>query len=198
MPEYSPSEIAKLIGKPRKSVEVYVARKKLIKNDNKKIDTSNPINALFLEKYKKIENSNIDSNSNTKVAEKKNEVPKNQSQPKQKPNPQNSASALIQLEYMSKKLTAQKLQQEIEIKSVELRKKKGELVDLESTLNIVKHYSISMKKNIAEEIQSMIQELGARYDIAPEKIGGYKLKVNEIINQCNDNSINDLKNKFNN
>ena len=51
MPTYSVKEIAELIEKPAKTVEVYVARKKLIKNHDKKIDTSNPINEFFLAKH---------------------------------------------------------------------------------------------------------------------------------------------------
>ena len=88
MAEYTPLELSKIIRKSRSSVETYVTRKKLVKNSNsnKKIDTDNPVNALFLEKYK-IQGGKEPVSLNKKESEHKSE------------NQHEGASAMMQLEY---------------------------------------------------------------------------------------------------
>lgn len=190
MPTYSVREIADLVGKKAKDIEVYVTRKKLVKNSDKKIDTSNQINEYFLAKYI-VQNNTIQAEIST------NTIPESEPDHEKKNGKDKSdiavVTALMQVEYAIKKLTAQKLEKEVQLKEIEIKKKNSELVDLEQTMSIVRAYSESIKKGIAQDVQLLIQDMCSRYDIPSAKAGKYGLKVIEIINQASKESIAILK-----
>ena len=190
MPTYSVKEIADLIEKPAKTVEVYVARKKLIKNSDKKIDTSNPINELFLAKYT-VQQNTIQSDILTHP------LPESEPEHEKKNGKDKSdisnAAAIMTVDLANKKLNGEKLQKDIELKDIAIKKQNKELVDLEQTMSIVKAYSESIKKGIAQDVQLLIQDMCSRYDIPSAKAGKYGLKVIEIINQASKESITILK-----
>lgn len=190
MPTYSIKEIADLIEKPAKTVEVYCVRKKLIKNPEKKIDTSNPINELFLAKYI-VQNNTVQAEIPSQTIPES--IPDSEKKNGKEQPEKTTGSALIQVEYAIKKLQAQKLQKDIQLKDIEIKKKNNELVDLEQTMSIVKAYSESIKKGIAQDVQLLIQDMCSRYDIPSAKAGKYGLKVIEIINQASKESIAILK-----
>ena len=190
MPTYTVKEIADLIGKKRNLVEAYCSRKTLIKNSDKKIDSLNPVNELFLAKHI-IQQNTIQSDILTHPPpeskpdqEKKNGKDKSDKVP---------VSAIMEIDYAIKKLNAEKIEKIIQLKDIEIKKKNNELVDLEQTLSIVKTYSESIKKIIAQDIQLLIQDMCSRYDIPSSKAGKYGLKVIEIINQASKESIAILK-----
>ncbi|MCK5611342.1 hypothetical protein KAR91_56250 [Candidatus Pacearchaeota archaeon] len=190
MPTYSVKEIAELIEKPAKTVEVYATRKKLVKNSDKKIDTSNPVNEFFLAKHI-VQNNTVQS-----------EIP-NEPLPESKPDHEKKngkdksdntvGSALMQVEYAIKKLTAQKIQKDVQLKDIEIKKKNNELVDLEQTMSIVRAYSESLKKGFVQDMNGIILEVCSRYDIPSDKAGKYYIKIIEAINRRSKESIAILK-----
>lgn len=178
---YSIKELSDLTGVDSKNIHVYIKRGKLIKDQNSKIDSSIAINELFIKKYAKSDSKKIDFDNDERSEEKS----KNQND--------TSASSMMQVEYAIKKLNAQKLQRDILIKDEELKRKKGDVIDLESTLSIVSTYSEALKKEFSLQIQTHIQDICARHGIEPEKSGEYKLKVIEIINESSKKSITILR-----
>lgn len=186
MPTYSVKEIAELIEKPAKTVEVYVTRKKLIKNSDKKIDTSNPINEFFLAKHI-VQNNTIQSEIPSEP------LPESESDHEKKNGKDKSdnarGSALMQVEYAIKKLTAQKLQEEVHLKKEELKRKRNEVIDLNQTLSITKAYSDNLKKNFTQKMQLLIQDICSRYEIPSDKAGAYSMKVIELINESSKASV---------
>ena len=190
MPVYTVKEIGELIGKPAKTIEVYCGRKKLIKNSDKRIDTSDPINELFIAKYAVQQNTIQADISMQPPSELKPDSEKKNG--KDKSGRINSAN-IMEIDYAIKKLNAEKIQKDIQLKDIEIKKKNNELVNLEQTLSIVKAYSESIKKGIAQDVQILIQDMCSRYDIPSAKAGKYGLKVIEIINQASKESITILK-----
>lgn len=196
MPIYTVTEIGQMIGKPNKSVHVYVSRKKLRKNEDGKIDTSDPLNDVFLQKYAiKYQADKIKSESSP--PESKPDQESDQENKPTRPVKSNIKSDAIVSEELEKiQLTNRKTRLEVEIKEEELKKKRGEVIDLNETLTIVKSYSDSMKKEFAQTIQILIQDICARHEIEPGKAGDYKLKVNDLINESSKKTIHQLLDQF--
>jgi len=185
---YTIRQFADEIGKEPKHVHSYIARKKLIKNGDKKIDTSELINDAFLKKYSQ------------KLAAKtilKHETPINSDESDEKEIPKlKDTNEYSQLELQEKQLRIEKLRREVDLKNEELRKKKGESIDLNPALTIVKTYSVKLKKELANGVQILIQDICAREGVDPGRAGEYKLKVNDIINSSNKTSIEELLKQF--
>lgn len=180
MAVYSIKEISDMTGIPQKNVHTYISRKKLIKNNDKKIDTSNIINKIFIEKYSKDKKIILQ----TEIKEKHSE------------NETSGMTAMTQVEFAVKKLQANKLQKENELKDIEIQKKKGSLIELEKTILITKEYSDMLKRGLLEDIKLFVQDICARHDIPTGKAGEYKLKIADIINERNSKAIKGLMKKF--
>ena len=99
----------------------------------------------------------------------------------------------MQVEYAIKKLTAQKLQEEVHLKKEELKRKRNEVIDLNQTLSITKAYSDNLKKNFTQKMQLLIQDICSRYEIPSDKAGVYSMKVIKLINESSKASVAILK-----
>lgn len=205
MAAYSPAEIALMTGKKRSSIETYVTRGKLIKNLDKKIDEDNPINALFLSKHtskykpqEKQEPKTAKEIVNVPPpTQQKKEVQEKQQDPRPQPSheqkkTQETASALIQLEYATKKLNAKKIQKEVELKEIEIAKKKGELVDLQGVGSVISQYVSTTNRNLLESLETFIRSICSRHGIEPSKCGKYLKEIKEIINTINQDSVDEV------
>ena len=206
MAAYSPAEIALMTGKKRSSIETYVTRGKLIKNLDKKIDEDNPVNALFLSKHtskytkpqekqepktaKEIVNASPPTQPK-KEAQEEQQNPRPQPSPEQKKT-QETASALIQLEYATKKLNAKKIQKEVELKEIEIAKKKGELVDLQGVGSVISQYVSTTNRNLLESLETLVRSICSRHGIEPSKCGKYLKEIKEIINTINQESVEEV------
>lgn len=190
MAVYSIKEFSEITGVKINNIYTYIGRKKIVKNKKGEIDTSNVLNEIFLSKRtgnKPIINKEIES---VKNIEKKN----GNSEKKQETQPTgtDSATALIQLEYATKKLQAQKIQKDIALKDLEIKKKNNELFELDKFISIAKSYSETLKRELHERMKLLIQDICARHDIETGKTGEYKLKVTDIINDSSDSAIDKL------
>lgn len=181
MPEYSIKEFGVLIGKEPKQVHTLIARSKIIKNDRRKIDTSIQVNSIYLEENKV-------NGEQIKVNGKQN----NKKQPLTKPGkeiPINNHQLVIQ---EKARLELELKRKELESKDLELSKKRGELINLEQTVNLVSTYSDTLKRQLDQNIKTFIQDICARHGIDSSKAGEYKMKVAHIINKSSKDSISKL------
>lgn len=192
MPIYSIKEFSKLVGKEPKQIHTLVSRSKIIKNDFRQIDTSNAINGAYLEVNK------ID----TSLPQNQNPVKKIKSITKAKPRERFKAEQisvdkevgeLTSLTLQKKRLEIEKLKKENQLKDEELKKTKGETIDLEKTVMVVSTYSDNLKREFSQNMQILIQDICARHGIDTGKSGEYKMKVNDLINISSTKSIGVLK-----
>lgn len=184
MPEYSIKEFGVLVGKEPKQVHTLIARDKLIKNERKKIDTSISINSIYLELNK--------VNGEQKKVNGK-------STPKKEKSPEKIIKDTHQLIIEEKsRIELENKRKDLEIKELELSKKRNELINLEQTITLVSNYSESMKRELDQNIKTLIQDICARHGISPSKAGEYKLKVAKLINKSNKSSIELLLKKLGN
>jgi len=192
MPVYSISEFAELVGKPPKSIHTYISRDHLVKNEHKQIDTSVEINRIYLEQYGVDQPEQI--NGNKSKVKKVNGV-KKQISKKEEPE---KISIRTQLEIEQKRLSIDRTKRENNIKEIELKRLRGELINLEKTIAVVSSYSDNLKRDLLQNIQTHIQDICARHNIDKGKTGEYKSKVSKIINQSSKLSIEILIKQFGN
>jgi len=203
MPVYSIKEFAKLTGKEPKNIHVYCSRGKLIKNAHKQIDTTEDINHTFLEQNR------IDQIEDAQIIEEK---PKAQGQKKPKQQKIDYTKAEKETKEKGKKpvsnyqqLSEEKLHLEVEQKKLaiekaelEIKNKRGELLDAAQALAIIGSYSENLKRELQQSTQTLIQDICSRYGIESAKAGAYKLKVTENINKASRFSIDELKKNLGN
>lgn len=175
MPEYSIKEFGVLIGKEPKQVHTLIARDKLIKNERKKIDTSIAINSIFLE-TNKINGHPKKINGSLKT--KKEKPPENV--------PQSTHHFVIE---EKARIELENKRKDLELKELELSKKRNELINLEDACALVSSYSDTLKRELDQNIKTLIQDICARHGISASKSGEYKLKVANLINKSSKKSI---------
>lgn len=180
MPEFSISEFASLINVEPKQVHTLVSRKKIIKNERRKIDTSIDINKYFLEQ-RQAEIIPTKSKSKRKVKPSSNDA---------KEIPPISKHALVLEEKTKVELQIKK--RELEAKELELSRKRGELVNLEQTGDLISKYVHSTNNKLCESIQIFVRDICARHSIEISKAGAYELKVKGMINKINEDSVNEI------
>jgi hypothetical protein len=188
MPEYTIKEFALEVGKEPKHIHTYISRNKLVKNASRKIDTTIDINREFYNKYKINDISkNVNGNSRSKTKEKK-------SHHVELKDPEVEKYASISREKSRVELEIKK--RDLEVKELELAKKRGDLVDLEKTGSLISEYVSSTNNKLCEALKIMIQDICARHSIEPGKAGEYKIKVTELINKINSESVDEVFRKI--
>lgn len=196
---YTFSEISALTGVPNKTLHVYASpkRRKLIKNEDGKIDTSNPINDLFLKKKAiKYQNDQIKAESTQQESKEENQESEQEKKTTRTAKSNVKSDAIISEELEKVQLTNRKIRLDVELKEEELKKNRGETIDLKESLIVFKTYSGDMKKEFVQSMQILIQDICARHEIEPGKAGEYKLKVLDLINESSKKSINQLLDQF--
>lgn len=215
MPIYTVKELSALTGIEEKTIHAYASpsRKGLIKTDDGKIDTSVRLNSEFIRKKSK--RNNIDNIfTPSEIQESVNEVPEIQEKPKQPTQKESKKQQrqvpvqtkldldmptdkdLTKIEYSIKVNTHLKLQKEIELKEIEIQKKKGELVEMGAITGFIQSYSERLKFRLENELQSLIRDITARHSIEAKKSSEYLVKITSIINVSNKNALDDLIEKF--
>jgi len=185
MPIYSVKEFAELTGCQPKNIHTYAQRGKIVKNKNKQIDTTNPVNNVFFEERR----VNGKATITTKPESKSKEKPKNDEKPPSISSHQKVLEEKARLDLDLKR-------RDLELKEIELSKKRGELVDLEQTGVLISQYVGLTNKKLCSNIETFIQDICARHNIETSKAGKYKENIREIINKINEESVNDIFDKI--
>ena len=191
MAEYSPKEFGELVGMSRSTIEVNVKRYKIVKNEAKKIDSNNPINALFIEKnlQKKEDTPEVKS----KVVTNKTTVKKKQETTEDTAKDVTTASAMMQVEYATKKLNAQKIQTEIKIKELDLEKKQGLVIETNFAKELLQLVVSELSNEYRNSSKQFIIKLSATYDIPDIEIAGINKIFDDSINEAVDNAKNNIR-----
>lgn len=184
MAEYKIAEFAKLVGKEPKQIHRDISRNKLIKNASKKIDTSNPLNREYLE----LNQTDSDQQVIKSTPQKKGDTVK-----KEKPPP---PSPLQKATLEQKQLSVLKIKRELEIQEITIQEKKGQLINKDETISTVAAYVDSLKKELDQRMQLIIQDFGVRHGIEVTKTEEFKSKVPTAINESSESSIKLLLKQF--
>lgn len=196
MPLYHLKEFAELTGTKTKHFSTYEKRQKLVITEDRKIDSTNEVNKLFMELNKPKDLSKPKTatkpNATTRGGNTASKTTNKAKEPQQEKQENQKQSILVSLEMEKKRLEVEKLKRQLETAEEDLKKKRGESVDLNEALTIVTNYSSNLKKDLAQQLQIHIQEICVRHNISADKAGQYKLKILDIINASSNKSINIL------
>jgi predicted transcriptional regulator len=163
-------QIAALIGKTPNYVGMYVERKHIIE-ENKRIDTDHPKNKEFIAKFttKSFESS---------VAKEEKALPEEDNTPQGKVTPSN-------IDYLRKQHEVKKLQLDIQLKKIELLKKKATVLPLEF---VIEWSGRNVRGAFGETVNfgnSMIEqicnEIGAGNEVKLKYKKKFKQGLNELI-----------------
>lgn len=184
MPLLSIKEVSTITGIPAKNIHTLAGRDKLVKikvtekgKEVVKIDTTDPINEAFMFEHEK-------GTTTRKTDKKKSKTNQDQKEPDLK-----ELSELQKLTLEKKQLDAKRAKMDMELKEIEIREKRNEIIDLNKAITITSNYSSSHNRNLDQLIQTHIQDICARHDIEASKTAQYKSKVSELINESTESSI---------
>jgi hypothetical protein len=184
MAEYKIAEFAKLVGKEPKQIHRDISRTKLIKNESKKIDTSNIVNSEYLQ----LNRIDLGQQNAQNTPSKNVKSTKREKQPP--PSPLQKAT----LE--QKQLAVSKAKRELELQDIIIKEKLGELINKSETLRTVTSYVDSLKRELDHKLQLIIQDFGVRHSIEITKTEEFKAKVPIAINESSEASIKLLLKQF--
>ena len=169
MPVYTAKELASILKLEPKNVHTYVGRSKLIKRDDGLFDTSNPINAQFLEQRKiYISETNIEQNT-TSVQQKSTNVKQKQSKKSNNTDndTENETGELTSV-FEIAELRASKLKEEVKQLQLKNQKLEGLLIEVDliqnCTLEVVKSYRTTLYIYAESIVKQNMIDLSANND----------------------------------
>lgn len=169
MPVYTAKELASICKLEPKNVHTYVGRSKLIKRDDGLFDTSNPINAQFLEQRKiYISETNIEQNS-APVRQKSASVKQKQSKKtKNTDNEDEGETSESSSVFEIAELRASKLKEEVKQLQLKNQKLEGLLIEVDliqnTTLEVVKAYRTTLYIYAESIVKQNMIDLSANND----------------------------------
>lgn len=188
MAELTIAKFAELTGTKPSNIHTYVGRGKVIKNENKMIDTNNQINKAFLQLHqaKLLDTTQAEDNSSTKKT----------TRTKKKDTEPEELTDLAKVTIELKQQEQRKKEIEIQLKENDLKKAKGELVDRKQTIRLISQYSQTSQKAINQGMSILIKDICAHHKIDPGKMGEYVLEVANILNSANKKTVESLLKEF--
>lgn len=181
---FSKKEFATQCGISTSYLSVQIKRSKVVLNDEDKIDTSNERNALYLEKNKKA-NISLSVDPVQKVQSTVKNVPTSDA-PKED---SGEIPSFNVSERLLKYLDTQKREKEVEKLSIEIQKKRGEVIPSELIKPVfLQHnqYILMEMKNADEEMLSLMLH---KYDIKSEDVAFLRAEWTKRRNACITNAI---------
>lgn len=192
MSSISVKEFSELAYIDQRNVYTYIKRGKIYP-DKKKVDgklinvfdLENELNKAFIKKRKELQLN--------KRPERTKPAANNTRQRKKDSNQSDEGKDELVLYAKEKqRLELERLKKDIEIKEARIAKDKNEVIELDKTISIVRNYSTTLKKGIAESMQLLIQDICARYKINSGKMGEYKLQVIDLINKNSEKTTSEI------
>ena len=193
MPIYTVKEFAALTGKTPKDIHTYAGRGKVVKTD-KKIDTSDDINALFLEKYgvdvvESVPEVVVKTEKPPKWATVKRETVKPEPPTKEQKEKQAQSKKMVAADLEIKNLNIRKKKSEIELEELRVKRLQGALMPKDQVLEITSTHFNSLTATYKAGLDEMLDTLITRKVIdRKEAIELKKVEV-EIINKAIDDAI---------
>lgn len=181
---FSKKEFATQCGISTSYLSVQINRGKVVLNDEKKIDTSNERNALYLEKNKK-GNIALTVDPVQKVQSTVKNVPTSDATKEDS----GEIPSFNVSERLLKYLDTQKREKEVEKLSIEIQKKRGEVIPSELIKPVfLQHnqYILMEMKNADEEMLSLMLH---KYDIKSEDVAFLRAEWTKRRNACITNAI---------
>ena len=173
MPRHSKKEFSNLCGIKTKALSVYIARAKVILDDNELIDDTHPANLDFMERHK---------NKNGKVIK-----PKVVSEP----DDEVAKERLVYVQDQRKKLKIdmEARQNEVELQKIKIQRQRGEMIPTDSVKQVFDLHSESIKSAYVEASDNVIVVMGQRKGFTAEDIAHVRKQFVGIVNRAVDGAI---------
>jgi len=208
---FTASEMRVITGIQAKNLYNYWKRGHIEKDENKLYPFSK-INKQFLAEYGKAtelekvlqekKKKPAQKNSVTKkkpVAKKATSKKTTKAKPAPKKQPRKKEEELSPLQNVNviqKELAIEKARVDLQLKKKELSKQSGDLIELSTTIDSIKRYSGDFNRDLLQNIRTFVQDICARHGIESGKMGEYKMKVADIINDSNNKAVDNLLKNF--
>ena len=172
MSKHSKKEFADLCGIKTKVLSVYIGRAQVIVDDDGQIDDTNAVNGLFL--------------ANRKKSVRKEPRVKKEKQEKH-------PSALSEKIDSKLNLDIVKRQNEIDLQTIEIQKKRGELVPVEGIRSLLIVHSEAIKTAYIDGSESLLLRISQRKQLTNSESVELRKELAEIVNKAIDESISASK-----
>lgn len=173
---YSYKEFAEICGKPYNTITANVTRKKVIVDENKKIDISDPINTGFLNKC-------INAQQKQKVIEEK-PIEKKSVRSKNVPETKYSGQG-SDIDFEKKQAEIRKIEIDIKLRNLEYSKKKKKIIPINLAVTNINTFLAGTVGKVKNEIDKFIENEFEDSEIALE----HKKHVHSLIEGAIKNSI---------
>jgi len=180
------ADISERTGVLPKHLYTYKKRGQLIETTtgSKKYDDNNSVNNLFIQKkLKGVREEKAKPEPNTK---------------KESTKVTTQTNPLIEIEYQQKQLNFEIKQKELEMKTLDLKKKQGDLIGTAKAVEIASTYSSSLQKDIKSSIDTLIRDICTRHGLDFSYVSKYIKQTEALLNKSNDVAINKLIKQFEN
>lgn len=174
MPIVDKKEFSKLCGKPVNKLWTYIDRGKIILLGDGKLDTNDPRNKAFLEKWAARTDTNTPIQTPTILESKI-----------QQPAPEQSeGQSYTESERQLKYLDTIKRQKEIEKLEIEIQKKKGEVVPSELIKPVFLQHNQSIITEFKNATDEIIRIFSKKRSLTVEEVAEIKGETTETINNA--------------
>lgn len=175
MPIVDKKEFSKLCGKPVNKLWTYIDRGKIILLGDGKLDTNDPRNKAFLEKWAARTDTNTPIQTPT--------ILESKIQPTQ-PQEQSEGQSYTESERQLKYLDTIKRQKEIEKLEIEIQKKKGEVVPSELIKPVFLQHNQSIITEFKNATDEIIRIFSKKRSLTVEEVAEIKGETTETINNA--------------
>jgi hypothetical protein len=205
MPRFTRSQFAELIKKTASYINVYVGRNAIILSHDEKgfefIDSDLELNKYFLQKR----GVSLDGSELPEVIKPKKTVEseiEQAQQPLEKVKTKHARSegestGYVDLDKQKKKLEIEKLQKDVHLKEIELKKKQGEVIPVDVINGLIsrlgKNYVTSFKNEADKYLTHVVNRTGADRETANKLKGDLIESINNAIKETLDITSKELE-----
>lgn len=129
MPIYTTQELAELSGKKTKTIAAMASpsKRNLVRDENGNFNTEHPKNLAFVQKHD-VRSTDVEHEQKQESQPEPKPIAHKKTESKQEPEPQSSAAQMMNVEFITKKLTAEKLREQIKTEQLKRDKVEAKLV----------------------------------------------------------------------
>lgn len=202
MAKYTKQELSELLDQPMKNINAWCSPSKrtLILDDNKLIDTEILKNKIFIdrklsEKFEAVDKA-VFKTKEPKAKTKEPKTIEEEAKPLPPTRQQKQQQELHKIDLETKKLTLRKIQKDLELKEIDIKKKNGNLIEADSIVGIISTYADTFKSELEQQLQVAVRDICNRHSVEKENAMRYVASVTSMINNCNEKAVTDVKNNF--
>lgn len=198
------SEFGELIGQSRQYINANCNRGKIIKDEKGLFDLDNPINKIWHD----IKREEYIAKNSVKGAVKKDSKPKplkninipsskyTDKEEESKEDPEEEVETLVSFAQLKQQAELDFKMLSIQEKKIELEKKQGKLLNIDTANKITTAYMTMFKKSLQRDLETLIHKICDVYKVDLEEKAKYVNELMERLNIASDRTMEELTNSL--